>query len=236
MLFTNACPPSNDKAEMVVIAAILPPVSLPPDCVGIDPAHCSDPVYEAILRTACDLAARGMTITAASLATNLSDALNEVGGVAYLKRLASLAPTPEAVGEAAATVRDCWTRRHLIDLGESLQRLGEETVQNAFELTSSAPAHEQALAVKELLAKAASDAASITDATPDTVQQSAKFGAVEGSMLARITPHEMKALAYLNTHLAGLTLAPFTGATQQTDMHLARATLFSRMAGDEAAP
>ena len=145
LVLTSAPPPSNNgQAEMSLIAAILPPVSLPPGSIGIDPAHCSDPIHEAILHSACDLAAHGVAITAANLAIDLSGALDDVGGIAYLEGLARSAPTPEAVTEAAAAVRDSWTRRHLIDMGEGLQRLGEETVTNAFAFTSRTSSDDQA--------------------------------------------------------------------------------------------
>ena len=171
-------PPTNQRAEQVCLAAIF----INPEQVGIEPDHCVDPVHAAILRTAQAQIARGTQVTPASLAADLGSALDEVGGPAYLNQLEALAPTPDAVVEADGQVRDAWQRRELISLGERLQELGTETVQNAFGGSSRASSDDQARQVHKRVMQILLDCAGIVASQPAAVAQAAEIADVAGSL------------------------------------------------------
>ena len=231
MLFTNPLtppPPTVLLAEQACLAA-----AIATGQAAIKPDHCADPVHAAIIRAIRLRAAPGAPITLARLASDLGSALDEVGGPAYLNQLEALAPTPDAVSEAAGQVREAWQRRELISLGERLQELGTETVQNAFGGTSRASSGDQARQVHELVMQLMLDCAGIVASQPATVAQAAEIADAPGSLSMRVTPLEMENVASLNVQLSTEVLATGTDratAERQAELHLARAGLFRRMA------
>ena len=229
-------PPTNQRAEQVALAGIF---SNSLDPILLEPDHFADPANATILRVVRFPGNGGASVTAVSLAAGLGSALNDVGGLAYLAHLEALAPTPEAVTEAAAQVRDAWLRRQLIDMGERLQQIGLEAVQDAFGVTSRASGADQALQVHRLLLATAMDMLSIVIAPPATVAQAAEIGAVPGSRFAQITPFEMERIADINVHLSAHMLAtePDRAAAHRlADLHLARAKLFRDLAKASSLP
>lgn len=159
LMSVSTLPPSNEKAEAILLAALFPPLSMHPATIGVQPYHFADPVHGTILRTAIFQAEQGRPVTVLGLAANLQVELEEVGGPPYLHQLSML--EPQHLVAMAESIRDAWTRRQVIDLGERLHRMGEELVQGAFGFTSRAPAQDHATAALKALQEAAAEAASI---------------------------------------------------------------------------
>ncbi len=161
LMSVSTPPPSNEKAEATLLAALFPPQSVNPAALGVQPHHFADPVNGMIFRVAMLHAEQGRPIAVLGLAADLQAELEEVGGTPYLHQLSML--EPRFLPKMAESVRDAWTRRQLIDLGERLRRVGEELVQGAFGFTSRAPAPEQAAAAMKALEEAAAEAGSIVN-------------------------------------------------------------------------
>ena len=228
-------PPTNQGAEQVCLAATF----TNPEQVGIKPDHCVDPVHTAILRTAQAQIARGTPITPASLAADLGSVLDEIGGPAYLTQLEALAPTPDAVAEASGQVRDAWQRREMISLGERLQQIGTEAVQDAFGFTSRASANDQAHRLILQVAQAMRTCFNIVASAPATAAQDVGISGFPGCLPMQVTPLEMEHIAALNAHFSVNALATGTdriAARRWADLYLARSDVFRKTAEGAAPP
>lgn len=168
-----AVPPGNCGLEQRLLGALLAKDGPSATDLPVWSNHFEDPVHAAIFE---QIVARALAGHAGdTLLQDVADGaepalelvLEEVGGTAYLHQLAVSAQDLEINPvEAAATVRDYWIRRQLIDLGESLVQIGEKAVQDAFTLASGAPAEDQAKAALERLQQAVADAERIGSAAP----------------------------------------------------------------------
>ena len=123
-------------AEQAVLGLLLRrPLSPSATAIGatLRPDHFADPIHARIYAVARSFAPEGTGMhDLRRIGEALGAELSEVGGAAYLHQLALCAPTTKAAGVAAASVREAWARRELIDLGEQLARLGAEVVAGAF--------------------------------------------------------------------------------------------------------
>ncbi len=160
-----AVPPGNCGTERRLLGALLTKDGSSATDLPVQPHHFADPVHVAIFEriVAREVAGYAGSTLLQDVADGAEPALElvleEVGGTAYLHQLAVSAQDLEInLVEAAASIRDYWIRRQLIDLGESLVPLGEKVVQDAFTLASGAPAGDQAKAVLERLQQAVADA------------------------------------------------------------------------------
>ena len=112
--------------------------------VMLRPEHFADPIHARIYAVARYFAPEGMgTHDLRRIGDDLGAELSEVGGAVYLHQLALCAPATKAAGIAAASVREAWARRELIDLGEQLAHLGADAVAGGFD-AAGADAAEQA--------------------------------------------------------------------------------------------
>lgn len=166
-------PPGNARLEMHLLGALLAKDGPSATDLPVSSHHFADPVHAAIFEHLAARAAAGyagdtlLRDVAAGSVPALELMLMTDGGSPYLHQIAVSAQDLEInLVEAAASIRDYWMRRQLIDLGESLVQLGEEAVQDAFTLASGASAGDQAKAVLERLKQAVADAERIGSAAP----------------------------------------------------------------------
>ena len=88
----------------------------------VQPAHFFDPVHRRIFETAVARLSDNKLVTPVTLANFLSDdaGLKELGGPAYLVRLAAASISTYAAKDYAELIRDLAMRRQLIDLGRNI--------------------------------------------------------------------------------------------------------------------
>lgn len=166
-------PPGSFGLEQHLLGALLAKGGPSATDLPVSSHHFADPVHGIIFEYLAARAAAGyagdtlLRDVAAGSVPALELMLMTDGGSAYLHQLAvSAEGLVLNLVEDAATIRDCWARRQLIDLGERLVQLGEKVVQDAFTLASGAPAGDQAKAVLERLKQAVADAERIGSAAP----------------------------------------------------------------------
>lgn len=123
-------PPTNVAAEQVILGAILS--STHPASIELTGAEFVDPVHRAVYRMARYQAANGITPTPRSIVADLAaDALEDMGGPAYLAQLVAAVPAVP-LSNYVDSVRDAWVRRKLIGIGETMVGLGKAVATEAF--------------------------------------------------------------------------------------------------------
>jgi replicative DNA helicase len=121
-------PPANMQAEQALLGALLSN-NRAYERVSefLQPDHFVDPVHGRIYQAIARRVDAGQLADAITLKAEFehSDALHEVGGIAYLGQLLAAMVGIINAGEYGRTIYDAWMRRQLIDLGETM-------VNNAF--------------------------------------------------------------------------------------------------------
>jgi replicative DNA helicase len=121
-------PPANMQAEQALLGALLSN-NRAYERVSefLKPDHFVDPVHGRIYQAIARRVDAGQLADAITLKAEFehSDALHEVGGIAYLGQLLAAMVGIINAGEYGRTIYDAWMRRQLIDLGETM-------VNNAF--------------------------------------------------------------------------------------------------------
>jgi replicative DNA helicase len=115
-------PPSNTQAEQALLGAILMNNKALERCGDLQPEHFIDPAHVCIFREIKRLAGAGRTADAVTLKSSLehTGALDDVGGTTYLTGLYSAVVGIINAGDYARAIRECWMRRQLIDVGETI--------------------------------------------------------------------------------------------------------------------
>lgn len=120
---------ANLEAEQALLGAILVNnESFAIGCGGLEPEHFSEPLHARIFEAVATLIRAGKLASPLTLKTHFgSDAtMKEIGGPAYLARLAASATTIINTPEYARTIRDLWLRRKVIEIAEtSIVEAGE---------------------------------------------------------------------------------------------------------------
>ncbi|MEM0943444.1 MAG: replicative DNA helicase [Pseudomonadota bacterium] len=121
--------PHNIEAEQALLGALL----LNNDCYDriaavLEPHHFYDPVHGRIFETAARRITKGNLASPVTLKAFFEEdqGLAELGGPAYLLRLAEATISIVAVRDYARTVRDLALRRDLIRIGEEIQSRATE--------------------------------------------------------------------------------------------------------------
>jgi replicative DNA helicase len=121
-------PPANMQAEQALLGALLSN-NRAYERVSefLQPDHFVDPVHGRIYQAIARRVDGGQLADAITLKAEFehSDALHEVGGIAYLGQLLAAMVGIINAGEYGRTIYDAWMRRQLIELGETM-------VNNAF--------------------------------------------------------------------------------------------------------
>jgi replicative DNA helicase len=121
-------PPANMQAEQALLGALLSN-NRAYERVSefLKPEHFVDPVHGRIYQAIARRVDGGQLADAITLKAEFehSDALHEVGGIAYLGQLLAAMVGIINAGEYGRTIYDAWMRRQLIELGETM-------VNNAF--------------------------------------------------------------------------------------------------------
>jgi len=167
-------PPANLEAEQALLGALLANnKAYERVSEFLAPEHFADPVHGRIYAAVARRIERGQLANAVTLKADLeaANALEEVGGTAYLAQLVAAMVGIANAAQYGRVVHDCWLRRQLVDIGE-------EVVNRAFgdaeglEATEQVEAAEQALF--ELAAKGPSEGGFI-------VFEKALTAAIEGA-------------------------------------------------------
>ncbi|WP_144185599.1 replicative DNA helicase [Elioraea rosea] len=155
-------PPANVEAEQALLGALLANnKAYERVSEFLAPDHFADPVHGRIFAAIARRIERGQLANAVTLKADLeaSDALEEVGGTAYLAQLLTAMVGIVNAAEYGRVVHDCWLRRQLVDIGE-------EVVNRAFGVSEGLDAPEQVEAAEqalfELAAKGPSEGGFIT--------------------------------------------------------------------------
>jgi replicative DNA helicase len=116
-------PPHNLEAEQALLGAILVN-NRAFERVGefLAPEHFADPVHGRIFAACATLIDRGQIATPVTLKGQFDqdEALQEVGGAQYLVKLAASVVTVINAEDYGREIRDCFLRRELIDIGETV--------------------------------------------------------------------------------------------------------------------
>lgn len=90
---------------------------------GLRPEHFFDPAYGTLYAAALALHERGETVNPITLHRVLKDnpAFADMGGKAWVAKLAAIVPPPGLLSETIKVVRDGATRRGLVELAESIR-------------------------------------------------------------------------------------------------------------------
>lgn len=116
-------PPANVEAEQALLGALLAN-NRTFDRVGdfLKAEHFAHPAHGRIYTAIARRIEAGHVVTAVALKNDLegSGALEECGGTAYLAQLVAAHVGTVNAAEYARVVHDCWVRRQLIELGESI--------------------------------------------------------------------------------------------------------------------
>lgn len=112
-------PPSNLAAEQALLGAILMSNRAMDGVSDLHPDHFADAIHGRIFAEMRKLIEAGRTADPLTLKPVLDDTgvLAEVGGTAYLLKLASQMVPPKMVGDYAIVIRDTWVRRQVIEIG-----------------------------------------------------------------------------------------------------------------------
>ena len=116
-------PPANLEAEQALLGALLANnKAYERVSEFLLPEHFADPVHGRIYAAIARRIERGQLANAVTLKADLeaSDALEEVGGTAYLAQLVSAMVGVVNAAEYGRVVHDCWLRRQLVDIGEEV--------------------------------------------------------------------------------------------------------------------
>ena len=121
-------PPSNDRAEMALLGALLANNKAYERVSDfLSPDHFADPVHGRIYGAVARRIEAGQLADGVTLKAEFehSGALDEVGGTAYFAQLLTSMVGIINAGEYGRAIHDAWLRRQLIDIGETV-------VNNAF--------------------------------------------------------------------------------------------------------
>ncbi|MEQ8584786.1 MAG: replicative DNA helicase, partial [Thalassobaculaceae bacterium] len=116
-------PPHNLEAEQALLGAILVNNrSYERVSEFLRPEHFADPVHGRIFASCGKLIDRGQIATPVTLKGlfDQDEALTEIGGAQYLVKLAASVVTVINAGDYGREIRDCYLRRSLIDIGETV--------------------------------------------------------------------------------------------------------------------
>ncbi len=113
--------PHNYEAEMALIGAILANNRAYERVQEfLLPEHFADPAHARVFEACARLIDRGQIVDPVTLKNyfNNDEALNEIGGSAYLAELANAVITIQNAQDLGREIYDCFLRRELIDIGE----------------------------------------------------------------------------------------------------------------------
>jgi replicative DNA helicase len=116
-------PPANLEAEQALLGALLANnKAYERVSEFLAPEHFADQVHGRIYAAIARRIERGQLANAVTLKADLeaSDALEEVGGTAYLAQLLTAMVGVVNAAEYGRVVHDCWVRRQLVDIGEEV--------------------------------------------------------------------------------------------------------------------
>ena len=114
-------PPSNDRAEMALLGALLANNKAYERVADfLAPDHFADPVHGRIYQAIARRVEAGQLADAVTLKAEFehSGALDEVGGTPYFAQLLTAMVGIINAGEYGKAIHDTWLRRQLIDIGE----------------------------------------------------------------------------------------------------------------------
>jgi len=140
-------PPANLEAEQALLGALLANnKAYERVSEFLAPEHFADPVHGRIYAAIARRIERGQLANAVTLKADLeaADALEEVGGTAYLAQLVAAMVGVANAAQYGRVVHDCWIRRQLVDIGE-------EVVNRAFGDAEGLDASEQVEAAEQAL-------------------------------------------------------------------------------------
>ena len=146
-------PPRNDQAEQALLGALLANnKAYERVSEFLAPEHFADPVHGRIYRAIQRRIEAGQLADVVTLRAEFehSGLLDEVGGPAYLVQLLSAMVGIINAGEYGRIVHDCWLRRQLVDVGETV-------VNRAFGAEAELDAKEQLEAAEQALFDLAKD-------------------------------------------------------------------------------
>ncbi len=149
-------PPANLEAEQALLGALLANnKAYERVSEFLAPEHFADAVHGRIFAAIQRRIEAGQLADAVTLRAEFehSGLLDEVGGAAYLARLLSAMVGIINAGEYGKVIHDCWMRRQLIDLGETV-------VNRAFGAEAELDAREQLEAAEQSLFDLAKDGGS----------------------------------------------------------------------------
>lgn len=115
--------PHNTEAEQQLLGALLTNNDVYDKIASvIQPEHFYDPVHRDIFEKAAERIAKNMLASPVTLKAYMEDhkGLQELGGPAYLARLAASAISTYAVRDYAQLIYDLFIRRQLIELGNEI--------------------------------------------------------------------------------------------------------------------
>jgi replicative DNA helicase len=155
---TTRLPPQNLEAEQALLGAILSNNDAADRVTGfLGPEHFSEAVHARIYEAATTLIRMGKLASAVTLKNHFEadQSLKEIGGPAYLARLAASATTIINAEEYGRTIFELSQRRKLIALGTEVvnEAFQPEIESNAKDLIEKAEAALYALAEKEQFGK-----------------------------------------------------------------------------------
>lgn len=113
--------PHNYEAEMALIGAILANNRAYERVQEfLLPGHFADPAHARVFEACARLIDRGQIVDPVTLKNyfNNDEALNEIGGSAYLAELANAVITIQNAQDLGREIHDCFLRRELIEIGE----------------------------------------------------------------------------------------------------------------------
>ncbi|MCX7933329.1 MAG: replicative DNA helicase [Rhodovarius sp.] len=116
-------PPQNLEAEQALLGALLSNNKAYERVAEfLEPEHFADPVHGRIYAAIRRRVEQNALADVVTLKTEFehNGALEEVGGTAYLVQLLSATVGIINAGEYGRLIYDCWLRRQLVDLGESI--------------------------------------------------------------------------------------------------------------------
>jgi len=116
-------PPHNIEAEQALLGAVLVNNDACDRVSGfLEPAHFYEPLHARIYEAAATLIRQGKLATPVTLKSYFDndETLSEIGGPAYLAKLAAAATTVLNAEEYGRTVYDLAVRRRLISIGEDI--------------------------------------------------------------------------------------------------------------------
>lgn len=115
--------PHNLEAEQQLLGALLTNNEVYDKIASIiTPEHFYDPVHKSVFERAAERISKNMLASPVTLKAYLEDheGLRELGGPAYLAKLAAMAISTYAVRDYAQLIYDLFLRRQLIDLGQEI--------------------------------------------------------------------------------------------------------------------